>query len=159
MFNKQCSMNNDPKYDLEDRLIDFAVMVLDVTEKLPKTTAGLHVAGQLVRSGTSPAANYGEVQGAESRKDLHVAGQLVRSGTSPAANYGEVQGAESRKDFIHKFGIVLKELKESRVWLKIIHRKKYLSPGIIDSVLNECCELIQISGKSISTARKNQSNS
>jgi len=123
-------MNNDPKYDLEDRLIDFAVMVLDVTEKLPKTTAGLHVAGQ-----------------------------LVRSGTSPAANYGEVQGAESRKDFIHKFGIVLKELKESRVWLKIIHRKKYLSPGIIDSVLNECCELIQISGKSISTARKNQSNS
>ena len=123
-------MSSDLKYDLEDRLIDFAVTVLDVTEKLPRTAAGIHVAGQ-----------------------------LVRSGTSPAANYGEVQGSESRKDFIHKFGIVLKELKESRVWLKIIHRKKYLSPEVADPVLNECCELIQISGKSISTARKNQGNS
>ncbi|MFA7257666.1 MAG: four helix bundle protein [Kiritimatiellales bacterium] len=120
-------MNNNPKYDLEDRLIDFSVMVLGVAEKLPKNTAGNHVAGQ-----------------------------LVRSGTSPAANYGEVQGAESRKDFIHKFGIVLKELKESRVWLKIIQRKKYLSSDDLDPVLNECCELIQISGKSISTARKNE---
>ena len=123
-------MSSDLKYDLEDRLIDFAVTVLDVTEKLPRTAAGIHVAGQ-----------------------------LVRSGTSPAANYGEVQGSESRKDFIHKFGIVLKELKESRVWLKIIHRKKYFSPEVVDPVLNECCELIQISGKSISTARKNQGNS
>lgn len=123
-------MSSDLKYDLEDRLIDFSVIILGVAEQLPKTTAGLHVAGQ-----------------------------LVRSGTSPAANYGEVQGSESRKDFIHKFGIVLKELKESRVWLKIIHRKKYLSPDVVDPVLNECCELIQISGKSISTARKNQGNS
>ena len=123
-------MSNDSAYDLEDRLIDFAVMVLNIAEMLPKTTAGIHVAGQ-----------------------------ILRSGTSPAANYGEVQGSESRKDFIHKFGIVLKELKESRVWLKIIHRKKYLNPEIIDPVLNECCELIQISGKSISTARKNQGNS
>jgi four helix bundle protein len=121
-------MNNDPKYDLEDRLIDFAVMVLGVAEMLPKNTPGAHVAGQ-----------------------------LVRSGTSPAANYGEVQGSESRKDFIHKFGIVLKELKETRVWLKIIQRKHYLTSDIMDPVLKECCELIQISGKSISTARKNVS--
>lgn len=113
-------------YDLEDRLIDFSVMILDIVEKLPRTLAGNHVAGQ-----------------------------LTRSGTSPAANYGEVQGAESRKDFIHKFGIVLKELKESRVWLKIIKRKKYLTEEIVDPVLTECIELIQISGKSISTARKN----
>ena len=130
IFNGQFPMSNDSAYDLEDRLIDFAVMVLNIAEMLPKTTAGIHVAGQ-----------------------------ILRSGTSPAANYGEVQGSESRKDFIHKFGIVLKELKESRVWLKIIHRKKYLNPEIIDPVLNECCELIQISGKSISTARKNQGNS
>ena len=130
IFNGQFPMSNDSAYDLEDRLIDFAVMVLNIAEMLPKTTAGIHVAGQ-----------------------------IVRSGTSPAANYGEVQGSESRKDFIHKFGIVLKELKESRVWLKIVHRKKYLNPEIIDPVLNECYELIQISGKSISTARKNQGNS
>ncbi len=123
-------MSSDLKYDLEDRLIDFAVIILGVAEQLPKTAAGLHIAGQ-----------------------------LVRSRTSPAANYGEVQGSESRKDFIHKFGIVLKELKESRVWIKIIYRKKYLSPEITDPVLNECCKLIQICGKSISTARKNQGNS
>jgi len=119
-------MSREQKYDLEDRLIDFAVMALEVAEQLPKTQAGIHVAGQ-----------------------------LTRSGTSPAANYGEVQGAESRKDFIHKFGIVLKELKESRVWLKIIKRKNYLPAEIVDPVLSECMELVQISGKSISTARKN----
>jgi len=121
-------MPNDQQYDLEERLINFAVMILDVTEKLPKTLAGNHVAGQ-----------------------------LTRSGTSPAANYGEVQGAESRKDFIHKFGIVLKELKESRIWLRIIRRKGWLEDAVIDPVLNECIELIQISGKSISTARRNSS--
>ncbi len=119
-------MYKDQAYDLEDRLVGFAAMGLDVTEQLPKTTAGIHVAGQ-----------------------------LTRSGTSPAANYGEVQGAESRKDFIHKFGIVLKELKESRVWLKIINRKKYLTAEVVDPVLSEYVELIRISGKSISTARKN----
>jgi len=121
-------MSGDQQYDLEDRLIDFAVMALDVAEKLPETPAGNHVAGP-----------------------------LTRSGTSPAANYGEVQGAESRKDFIHKFGIVLKELKESRIWLKLIKRKGYLIAEVVDPVLNECIELIQISGKSISTARKNLS--
>ena len=119
-------MSNVQQYDLEDRLINFAVIVLDVTEQLPKTLAGNHVAGQ-----------------------------LTRSGTSPAANYGEVQGAESRKDFIHKFGIVFKELKESRIWLRIIKRKEWLSDTVIDPVLSECIELVQISGKSISTARKN----
>lgn len=126
MLNKQCSMSNNQQYDLEDRFIDFAVAVLDVTEKLPKTLAGSHVAAQ-----------------------------LTRSGTSPAANYGEVQGAESRKDFIHKFGIVLKELKESRIWLRIIKRKGWLEEAVIDSVLSECIELVQISGKGISTACKN----
>ena len=119
-------MPNDQQYDLEDRLIDFAVMVLNVTENLPKTLAGNHIAGQ-----------------------------LTRSGTSPAANYGEVQGAESRKDFIHKFGIVLKELKESRIWLRIIKRKSWLEADVLDPVLSECVELVQISGKSISTARRN----
>ncbi len=84
-------MGGEQKYDLEDRLIDFAVPVPGIAEKLPKTPPGNHVSGQ-----------------------------LVRSGTSPAANYGEVQGTESRKDFVHKFGIILKELKESHI--KRMHR-------------------------------------
>ena len=119
-------MEKDIKFDLEERLIDFAAAILSIAEQLPKTLIGNHIAGQ-----------------------------MVRSGTSPAANYGEVQGAESRRDFIHKFGITLKELKETRIWLKLILRKKILSNEIVTPALDECCELIQISGKSISTARKN----
>ena len=68
------------EYDLEDRLINFAVLMIDIVEALPNT-----------------------------RASNHIAGQLVRSGTSPASNYGEAQSAESRKDFIHKMKIALKE--------------------------------------------------
>jgi four helix bundle protein len=82
------------EYDLEDRLIDFAVAMIDTVEALPSTRAGNHIAGQ-----------------------------LLRSGTSPAPNYGEAQSAESRKDFIHKMKIALKELRETRVWLRIILKK------------------------------------
>jgi four helix bundle protein len=85
------------KYDLEERLIDFAIVVSDVVEGLPATRIG----------------NY-------------IAGQLIRSGCSPALNYGEAQSAESRNDFIHKMKIILKELRESLVSLKIIERKKLL---------------------------------
>ena len=74
--------------ELEDRLINFAVMVIGVVEVLPNSKAGNHIAGQ-----------------------------LVRSGTSPAPNYGEARSAESRKDFIHKMKISLKELRESVIWL------------------------------------------
>ena len=83
------------KYDLEERLVNFTCRMIDVVEALPKTRAG----------------NY-------------IAGQLIRSCNSPTFNYGEVQAAESRKDFIHKMGIVLKELKECRTALKIIQKKK-----------------------------------
>ena len=114
----------DVKYDLEDRLIDFAAMVIDLVEALPNTRTG----------------NY-------------VANQLVRSGLSPAPNYGEAQSAESRKDFVHKMKIALKELKESRVWLRIIRRKSLIEPGpAMDTAFAECEELIRIFGKSISTA-------
>ncbi|MBW2125944.1 MAG: four helix bundle protein [Deltaproteobacteria bacterium] len=58
------------QFDLEDRLIDFAVRVIRTAESLPKTKVGRHIAGQLVRCGTSPAANYGEAQSAESRSDF-----------------------------------------------------------------------------------------
>ena len=74
------------KFDLQDRLIEFAVRVLSVVESLPDNRIGNHVAGQ-----------------------------LVRSGTSPAPNYGEAQSAESPKDFIHKMKVALKELRDARV--------------------------------------------
>ena len=119
---------NDKAFDLEDRLVDFAVRIIVVVESLPETRAGKHVAGQ-----------------------------LVRSGTSPAPNYGEAQAAESRKDFIHKMKIALKELRESLIWLKIIQRKPLCPPERLDSILQECNELIAIFVSSIKTAKENQS--
>ena len=82
------------KYDLEERLIQFALLIIDIVEMLPNTRAGNHIAGQLIRSGTSPAFNYGEA--------------LV---------------AESRDDFIHKMKICLKEPKETHIAVQIIRRK------------------------------------
>jgi len=79
------------KYDLEERLIQFALLIIDIVEMLPNTRAGNHIAGQ-----------------------------LIRSGTSPAFNYGEAQVAESRDDFIHKMKICLKELKETHIAVQII---------------------------------------
>lgn len=86
-------MNEKPirKFNLEERLIEFAVLIIEIVENLNNTRAGNHIAGQLVRSGTSPA--------------LH---------------YGEAQSAESINDFVHKLKILLKELRESLVSLKII---------------------------------------
>jgi len=72
-------------------------------------------------------------------------------------NYGEVQGSESRNDFIHKMGVVLKELKECRTALKIIRRKEMIKPiKKLDKIYQETEELIAIAGKSISTAQKNK---
>ncbi|MFA7368989.1 MAG: four helix bundle protein [Kiritimatiellales bacterium] len=122
-------MAAEKTYDLEDRLIDFAVLVLNLSENRPRTPAGIHIAGQ-----------------------------ILRSGTSPAANYGEAQSAESRKDFVHKLKVALKELKETRIWLKIIDRKNYSRQFSPVPVLEECKELICILGKSISTAERNDSH-
>ncbi len=113
-------------YDLEERLVDFAVMVLDLSEKMPKTFAGNHLSKQ-----------------------------IVRSGTAPALNYGEAQGAESRADFIHKMKIALKELRETYVCLKIIKKKKFLTIKDVEATTNENNELISIFVKSINTAKKN----
>ena len=119
-------MKEDRKYDLEDRLISFAVNMIAITEKLSNSRAGNHMAGQ-----------------------------LVRCGTSPALNYGEVQGAESHKDFIHKMKVILKELRETRICLKIIKLKPLIKqPESLDSDLGECNELISIFVKSIETARR-----
>jgi four helix bundle protein len=116
------------KFDLEERLIAFSLSVITIAEMLPKTQTG----------------NY-------------LANQVLRSGTSPALNYGEAQVAESREDFIHKMKICLKELKETNVSLQLIKRKPLVtSTNGVDSAIEECRELISIFVKSIETARKNK---
>ena len=92
-----------------------------------------------------------------SKAGNHLSGQLVRSGTSVSLNYGEAQSAESKKDFIHKMKIILKELRETFICLKIIHRSKlYKIEEKIIKAKKECNELISIFVKSIETARNNQ---
>lgn len=112
------------KFDLEDRLIDFAIMVSDVIENLPNTKL----------------AN-------------HLGSQGIRSSTAPALLYGEVQSAESQKDFIHKAQILLKELRETKVCLKIVLRKRLLVDSMILPTLKENEELIAIFAKSVKTAK------
>ena len=120
-------MMKKENYDLEDRLIEFAVQAIDIAEALPRTDAGRYLSGQIIRSGTSPA--------------------LV---------YGEAQSAESRKDFIHKISIMLKELRETRINMKIMRKKGFLKDTLlIPNALKEVNELISIFVKSIQTARKN----
>ncbi|HKI89329.1 MAG TPA: four helix bundle protein [Draconibacterium sp.] len=114
-------------YDLEDRLIDFTIKCSEIVEELP----------------SSKLAN-------------HIGGQLIRASSSPALNYGEAQSAESPNDFIHKLKVILKELRESRVCLKIILRKPLLPESRAQSALDECNELIAIFLKSIDTAKKNR---
>ncbi len=92
----------------------------------------------------------------DTKEANHLAGQLLRSGTSSALNYGEAQSGESRRDFIHKIKIVLKELRESNICLKIIYRTRLFSEEEkINFVLNESHELISIFVKSVETAEKN----
>jgi four helix bundle protein len=118
------------KFDLENRLIDFSVLIIDIINELPDTKAGNHLAGQ-----------------------------LIRSGTHPALNYGEAQSGESRKDFIHKIKIVLKELRETFICLKIINKAKlYKLEWKIEKSLKENNELISIFVKSAETAQKNFAN-
>jgi four helix bundle protein len=117
---------NQKRFDLEDRLVEFSVAVIDIVEALPPTRAGNHLAGQ-----------------------------LVRSGTAPALNYAEAQAAESMNDFIHKMKISLKELRETYVCLKIINRKTLVRLETCSSVLDEVNQLISIFVKSIATAQLN----
>jgi four helix bundle protein len=112
------------KYDLEERLLDYAAEIIRLADRLPKTRTGNHVAGQ-----------------------------LLRSGTSPLPNHGEAQAAESTNDFIHKLRICLKELRESYRWLRLIARAKlYRDNDDLAKVLNETDELIRIFVASIRTA-------
>ncbi|MBA2435096.1 MAG: four helix bundle protein [Chthoniobacterales bacterium] len=115
------------RFDLEERLLDYAVRIIRLVDALPATKAGRHVADQ-----------------------------LLRCGTSPLANHGELQGAESRRDFIHKLGICLKEIREAQRWLRLIHRVPLLAPAKISPLLTETDALIRIFVRSVRTAEKNR---
>jgi len=119
-------VKNEKRHDLEDRLIDFAVSLINLVESLPNTKS----------------AN-------------HLGGQLLRSGTSPSLNYGEAKSGESKNDFIHKMKVCLKELRESYNCLRIIQRAN-ISPDeqLVIYLIKECNELISIFVKSIVTATK-----
>jgi len=114
-----------PRFDLEERLLDFSVRIIRLVDALPNTRAANHVAGQLLRCGTSP---YG--------------------------NHGEVEAAESRKDFVHKLKVCLKELKETRRWLRLIARSSMLPETKMRPILTETEELIKIFFSSIRTAER-----
>jgi four helix bundle protein len=118
--------NKNTKFDLEDRLVDFACMCLEGCELLPNTKAGQNL-------------EY----------------QLSKSGTAPALIYGEAQATESRPDFLHKMKLVLKEIRESRVNLKIIKRKPVVVHEKVEIAFNESNELMAIFLKSIETAKNN----
>jgi four helix bundle protein len=110
--------------ELEDRLIEFAVRIIKLSASLPKTDAGRHIAGR-----------------------------MLRSGTSPAPNYGEARGAESHADFVHKVRIVLKELNETSIWLRIIERSELLKKELLTALAEENIELCRIFTASLKTAR------
>lgn len=108
--------------DIRERLVEFAVEVMDVCDELPKSTAGNHLAGQ-----------------------------LLRSATSAAANYAEARGAESPRDFLHRLGITLRELNESEVWLDMILRRRMATEEKARKTRQECNELFRIIAASVRT--------
>lgn len=116
--------------DLEDRIINFAVLIINLIEDVKNNYAGNY---------------YGH--------------QLIRSSGSPALNYGEARSAESHKDFIHKMGICLKELRESHNCLKIINRANLFKGNQIkmDEILDENNQLISIFVASIKTSKSKNS--
>ena len=103
-------------YDLHERLIDFVVMIINIAKDVENSKAGNHLTGQ-----------------------------IIRSGSSPSLNYSEAQSAESRNDFIHKMKVILKELRESLISIKIIERKNLYNAGKIlkakDDMQPTCCHL------------------
>jgi four helix bundle protein len=115
--------------ELSERLLDFAARCGKIVDALPETRMGRHIAGQ-----------------------------LVRSCTSPAPNYEEACASESRADFLHKISIALKELRESRSWIKLIIKSDLLPAERLASILDEGDQLCKIFGASVNTARANQGN-
>ena len=111
--------------ELEDRLVDFAVRIGNVADALP-----------------------------ENRLGKHIAGQIVRSGTSPAPNYAEGCAAESRKDFAHKLSVGLKELRETKTWLRIIRKADLLPAQRLHAIVDEADQLCAILSRSIHTSQE-----
>jgi len=95
----------------------------------------------------------------KSKAGNHIAGQLIRSGTSSAPNYGEAQSAESRADFIHKMKVSLKELRETLIWLKMLKRAKFIEPlSKLEPLLGENNQLISIFVAGLQTAREKKTS-
>ncbi len=113
--------------EMEERFLDFAIRVGAVVDALPDTRLGRHISGQ-----------------------------LVRCGTSPGPNYGEADAAESKNDFIHKLGVVFKELRESRIWIKMIIKGRRLPVKRMSALLDECEQLCNIIASSLITAKTNR---
>jgi four helix bundle protein len=127
--NNKISLNmdtNKQKFDLEDRLVAFACLILEVCDMMPGSRAGCNLEHQ-----------------------------LSKSGTAPALMYGEAQAAESRADFMHKMKMALKELRETRINLRIIKEKPLIKHSKGDSAYDEVNQLIKIFVKSIETAKAN----
>jgi len=123
-------MTDKQKYDLEERLLRYSARIIKVVDALPATRTGQHIAGQ-----------------------------ILRSGTSPYPNHGEAQAAESTKDFVHKLRVSLKELRETKRWLKLIQYIKLVNNSDrLDELLDETEQLIKIFVKSIKTAQNNSSS-
>jgi four helix bundle protein len=116
----------DRKFDLDERLINFASVIIDISELLPNSFAGKHLAAQ-----------------------------LVRSGTAPCLQYGEAQSAESRNNFIHKMKISAKELRETFNCLRLIRKKAWYAESLLNPCISENNQLIAIFVKSIETAKNN----
>ncbi len=108
----------------QERLVLFAVRIIDLVTRLPKTTAGRHIASQ-----------------------------VLRSGTSPAPNYAEARGAESRADFVHKLRIAVKELNETGIWLLIILKARMAPEALVTGLAKENRELARMLSASIRTAQ------
>jgi len=111
--------------DLQERLIQFAARIIKVSNALPNTIAGRHIAGQ-----------------------------LLRSGTAPASHHAEARSAESHADFIHKIKIGVKELNETEVWLRIIVASEIMPASRLADLIDECQQLQRIFSASIKTARQ-----
>ena len=112
--------------ELENRTAMFAARIVKVCEALPQRRLGAS----------------------------HFADQLFRSGTSVAANYAEAVESESRKDFIHKLKIAMKELSETRTWLKVVSFAGYLDGKLLSALIDESVELTRIFAASVRTAHK-----
>ncbi|MBI5181103.1 MAG: four helix bundle protein [Nitrospirae bacterium] len=111
--------------NISERLLNFAAEIIKLVAQLSKSSVGRHIGGQ-----------------------------LMRASTSAGANYEEACGAESRADFIHKLQIVLKELRETLYWLRLLKKTALISNSTLEALIQEGKELTNIIAKSIVTARK-----